>query len=108
LTAGLISAACLSVYLAAGFMIASRRRALMWQKARAQWHRDDYARGSVKAQFIGTFLFWPFYLLISDVNGKLSRFVTEGDPAERARRLAERELHIRQMERELGIGREAK
>jgi hypothetical protein len=98
-------------YFVTGFMLARMRLPVMWEKARENWYTDKNIRESVKAQFFGITVGWPVYFPVAAMSRILGNVVTEGDPQEIARRmdekdkeLRERELCIREMEREMGIG----
>ena len=94
-------------YLIAGWRIAIRQLPRAWASAREAWSYDDTQLGSVKGQTLGMFLFWPVYLTVRRISDRLGDVAGKGDPVALARKVAERDERIAQLERELGIPRKA-
>lgn len=102
-----IVVASLVAYLGVGWALAKRDLVNAWARARRDWYSKNSIRASVKTQTVAFTLLWPFVAPIRAFSTRLESVVTRGDPAELRRQLADRERHIANLERELGIGRTA-
>jgi hypothetical protein len=98
-------AAGLVAYSAAGVSLARWDRPAAWARARKDWHFEDSQRGSVRTQLICMLLFWPLLITVRMVLRKLDAFADAGDPRALREALAARDRRVRELERELGIGK---
>jgi hypothetical protein len=107
---GWIIAACVVAYLVAyfwvGWALARRDLPNAWQRARKEYAGLEYStRSSVMEQTVAMALFWPLAIPIRRAHGFVTNAVEQGDPKVQAAKIAEQQAYIRQLERELGIGR---
>lgn len=101
-----IAVASIAAYLFTGYRIAIRQLPQAWAIARQVWSGDGtYTRGSVRQQTGCMIFFWPLILLGRRVRLRMDVLIDTGDPVALARKVAERDKRIAQLERELGIGK---
>jgi hypothetical protein len=102
----LVLAAVLAVaaaYLFAGWRIAMSQLPRAWETARQTWYAEDNIRSSVREQTWCMAFFWPLIMPSRVLSRRMDARIDRGDPVALARKVADRDRRIAQLERELGI-----
>lgn len=73
----------------------------VWAAARARWTMEQHVRGDVNVATACMILFWPFRVPYAVT----MRRVLAADPAQLQKQVEEHLQRVKQLERELGIGR---
>jgi hypothetical protein len=109
LTTAVFSAIALTIYLFIGWRIATIQLPVTWAKAR-YWDAGGDLHVAVRWRTAAIVLFWlPFLIgrviraLAGRVLGRVDQVLDAGDPVALAAKVAERDRHIAQLERDLGI-----
>lgn len=101
-----IVVACCALYLFAGWRIAMSQLPRAWAAAREAWSTPDIIRSSVKYRTCFTIFFWPIVMPYRLASAGMDGLIDSGDPVELARKVADRDRRIGQLERELGMGQQ--
>lgn len=94
-------------YIAVGRWYATRTATLDARNAREEWHYESSARGSFKARQLTSAWLWPFKMVGLAATSDLNSRWDSVDPERVAERERSSARRIAELERQLGIKRDA-